>query len=135
MSLKGFLLRFTLIYVALLVAVGIVFSLLNFKSGSAGGTAALLGAVMWACSWFARANKRYFTASEKHSAVWGMLLIDTGLQTLVAAALLPGPLEGASMRALLLGVAFVAVLHAIVIWFFVGLAGKQYAKEMAARKG
>ena len=131
MSLKGFFARFTLIYLGFLVAVSLAFSLLNIKSSSAGGTAALLGAVMWACLWFARSNKRYFTAGEKRNAVWGMLLIDIGIQTLVAVVLLPS--GGASTMALLLGVTFVAVLHAIVIWFFVGFSGKQYAREMAAK--
>lgn len=135
MSLKKFFLQFTLIYVGLLVALALVLALFSIKSGSGVNTAALLAAVMWSCLRFAQANNRYFSSAEKRNAVLGMLAIDVALQTLVAAAFIPWKSAGAAMGALLFGVLFVSVLHAAVIWFFVGITGKQFAKQVAANGG
>lgn len=134
MSLRNFLLQFTLIYVGLLVALSLALALFSIKSGSSGNTAALLAAVMWSCLRFAQANKRYFNSAEKRNAVLGMLVIDVGLHTFVAAALLPWNEAYDVAGALLFGVFFVSVLHALVIWVFVGLAGKQFAKHVAASR-
>lgn len=101
----------------------------------AGGIVALLGAVMWMCLWFARANKRYFSPIEKRHAIPGMLAIDIALQTLTTAALLSGRPGGLPLVAILFGVLFVAVLHAPFICYFVGLFGKQLAKKLEVNGG
>jgi len=131
MSIQALLFRFALILVGLSVVVGVTLTLLGVKSGSSGGTAALLGAVMWACQWFARKNARYFTRSEKRSVVLGMLAIDLVFQVLVGAAASAGRPGDVPFVAVLFGLVFVGVLHAAVIWFFVGLAGKEFAKQAA----
>lgn len=135
MSLRKFFLQFTLIYVGLLVALALVLALFSIKSGSGGNTAALLAAVMWSCLRYAKANGRYFSSTEKRSVVLGMLGIDVALQTFVAAALIPWGATGVAIGVLLFSILFLSVLHAAVIWFFVGLTGKQFAKQMAASGG
>ena len=134
MTLRGFLVRFTLIYIGLLIVIGVSFTLLGAKSSTAGNAGALIGAVMGTGLWFARANKRYFSPTEKRNAVLSMVAIDSGLQTLVAAALLYGVPGGIGSKAMLFGVLFVSLLHALVIWYFVGWSGKQFAKEAAAKR-
>lgn len=133
MTLRGFLVRFTLIYIGLLMLIGAAFHLLGATAGSSGNVGALIGAVMGACMWFGRANKRYFSDAEKRSAVVGMVAVDAVLQLAVAAFALGGfrASSGASLMGLVL--VFVIGLHALVIWYFTGWTGKQLARE-AARK-
>lgn len=133
MSLIGFFIRFAIIYVVMFFVVGVIVSLLGLKPTSAGSTAALMGSVIWACYWFARSNKRYFTSQEKIKAILGMTLVDMGLQTLFAIATLSATVGLTNLGALGATVFFVGAMHALVIWIFLGFAGKQYAKELATK--
>ena len=129
MSLSGFLVRFTLIYAVLLLVICVLPALLDFDSGLLGAWAALFGAVMWACLWFARSTKRYFKPVEKRNAVLGMLAIQ-GLPS-IASALLAGNREGLHFAEILFGLVFAVVVEAAAIWFLVGLSGRKFAKEAA----
>jgi len=131
MSLLALFVRFTLIYIALLVALAVALSVLGVKGNSGFNTAALLGAVMWVCLSFAKKNGRYFSNQEKTRAVLGMLAIDTLLQAIVAFAVA----GAAGVGAMLFALAFVGLLHALVIYVFVVLTGKQYAKQVAKGGG
>src|SRR5690349_2130363 len=132
MSIQALLIRFFLIYLCMLVIAGIVVSLFDAKAGSAINSAVLLSSVMGVCWWFAYKNKRYFTPSEKRNVVLGMLAIDIAIQTVVAVGMLASQPTG-WIFPLLFGVLFVGALHAALIWVFVGLAGKQFAKDVAKR--
>jgi len=134
MTLRGLLVRFTLIYIGLLIVIGVGFHLLGAKSGTSGNAGALIGAVMGSCLWFARANKRFFSPIEKRNVILSMIAIDLVFQTFVASALLLGVPGGIGSAAMLFGILFVGSLHALVIWFFVGWSGKQFAKEAAAKR-
>jgi len=131
MSLKSLLARFTLIYIGLLLVIGITFAAFGAKSSTAGNTGALIGAVMAAGMWFTRANKRDFSPLEKRNAFLGMLAIDIGLQTLVAAALLSSVPSTIGSKYMWFGILFVCLLHAPVIWYFTGWGGKQMVKDLA----
>lgn len=129
MSLRKFLLQFAVAYVILLAVIGLVLEQFTIKSGAGMNSATLVTAILWSCLRFAQTNKRYFDALEKRKAVLGMLAIDIGLQTLVSATLIPWGSAVSAVGALLVGVFMVAALHAVVIWFFVGFAGKQFVKQ------
>ena len=131
MSLKSLLVRFALIYVGLLITIGVAFAAFGAKSSTAGNTGALIGAVMGACMWFTHANKRDFLPAEKRNAVLGMVAIDIALQTLAAAAALRSMPSALGSKAMLFGILFAGLLHAGVIWYFTGWAGKQVAKDLA----
>jgi membrane protease YdiL (CAAX protease family) len=73
MSIPALLVRFTVIYVVLLVLIAVALNALGIKGNSGVNTAALLGAVMWTCFSFASKNKRYFSKEEKTRVVLGML--------------------------------------------------------------
>lgn len=128
MSVAGLLIRFAAIYTALLGGVAMAFSLLGLKANSGVNAGALIGAVLAACLWYANKNKRYLTVREKRSAFLGMWAIDLALQALVTFAL------GAAMLSytpVLIALAFVVLLHGAGIYVAIGLAGKQYAKQVA----
>ena len=138
MTLRGLLCRFAAAYLVLLVVVALVLNLAGANSSTSGNVAALLGAVMWVCMDFGKKNGRYFTSDEKKRAIAGMLAIDMAIDMAMQAvvtvsvglssgapALSPGPL--------LMVLLFIGVLHALVIWAFVGIAGKQYAAAAAKR--
>jgi hypothetical protein len=134
MTLRGLLCRFAAAYVVLLVVVAVVLNLAGASSHTSGNVAALLAAVTWVCMDFAKKNGRYFTPEEKKRAVLGMLVIDLAMQAAVTVA--AGPLSGVpalSLGPTALVLLFVGVLHAAVIWFFVGFAGKQHAAAEARR--
>ena len=130
MSIAALLVRFGFIYIGILAVLGVALSLLDVKSNSGINTAALLGAVMWACLSFARRNRRYFTPREKSQVVWGMLAIDLVIQAVVSLLLISGRVPA---DAWLFALAFIGLVHALVIYFFVGLTGKQFAKETAKK--
>ncbi|MGJ7526209.1 ABZJ_00895 family protein [Variovorax sp. GB1P17] len=134
MTLRGLLCRFAAAYVVLLIVVAVVLNLAGASSHTSGNVAALLAAVTWVCMDFAKKNGRYFTPDEKKRAILGMLVIDMAMQAAVTVA--TGPLSGEpalSLGATALVLLFVGVLHAAVIWFFVGFAGKQHAAAEARR--
>jgi len=136
-TLRGLLCRFAAAYLVLLVVVAVVLNLAGASSHTSGNVAALLAAVTWVCMDFAKKNGRYFTPDEKKRAIVGMLVIDMAMQAAVtAAAGLFSISSGEPVLALgptMLVLLFVGVLHALVIWFFVGFAGKQHAAAEARR--
>ena len=131
MSLSGLLLRFTGIYVALIVGLAVLFALLGTKANSGVNVGALVGAVFAACMWFANKNKRYLAPSEKRTAFFGMWAIDILLQVLMAFTV--GAASGTKLplEPMLFALGFVGLLHGIAIYFMVALAGKQYARQVA----
>ena len=133
MSISAVLTRFAFIYASLLVVGAIALSLLNVKSNSGINTALLLGAVVWACLSFARSNRRYFTPQEKSQVVWGMLGIDLVVQAALSFLLLLGTGSQITFTPWMLAILLIAVVHAVVIYFFVGFTGKQFEKENAKR--
>ena len=134
MTLRGFLVRFALIYIALLAVISTAFHLLGASASSAGNAGALIGAVMGACLWFGHANQRYFSDAEKRSAVLGMVAVDAVLQLLVTAFALRGAPGAGGAGIVWLVLIFVVCLHAAVIWFFTGWAGKQLALDAAPKR-
>ncbi len=131
MSVSGLLLRFTGIYVGLLISLVIAFDVLGLTSNSGVNSGALIGAVLGSCSLFGSKNKRFLEAQERKNAILGMWAIDVGLQFLMS--VVGGAVTGAQspFSSLLVAVAFVGVLHGLVIYFMVGVAGKQYEKQRA----
>ena len=135
MTIPGLLARFGAAYLLLLVVIAVALNLLGVNSSVGANTAALLGAVMWVCMAFGKKNGRYFTREEKTRAVLGMLVVDLAIQAVFSVGV--GLFAGASVAQLgpmLLVLLFVGVLHALVIWFFVGFAGKQHAAAEARPK-
>ncbi len=131
MSIAGLLIRFTLIYVGLMIGLSIVISLLGIKPDSAVNTSALIGAVLAACLWFANKNKRFLDQPEKKTAVLGMWGIDLAMQLLMTLGMSVLSGKQFSFSALLLAMAFIGVLHGIGIYLMVVVAGKNYAKQSA----
>lgn len=135
MSVTKLLVRFGIAYLVLLVVVGALLYLVGIQGNSGANTAALLGAVMWACLSFAQKNRRYFEGGEKLRVVLGMVVIDLVIQaafSLGVAAVDPRPLPLSGLALVLL---FLGALHALVIYVFVGLAGRQFAKQIAKTSG
>lgn len=132
MSIPGLLLRYTAIYVLLLVVAGAVFYVLGIKTNSGINAGVLIGSVYGACLWFSNKNKRYFEGSEKKHAVFGMWVIDMALQFI--GVWLAGVATGAELllSSMLFLLVFIALLHGIAIYFAVGMA-RQYAKQSAPK--
>ena len=130
MSVTGLLLRFAGIYIALTICVAVVFSILRLTPNSGVNSGALIGSVFGACIWFASKNKRYMEPSEKRSAFLGMWAIDMALQILLSLGV--GAATGAKLPLgpMVIAIAFIGLLHGAGIYFIVGFAGRQYAKQV-----
>jgi hypothetical protein len=135
MSLTGVLTRFFLSYIALFVGAVIGLQLLGVASNSGVNVGVLIGAVLWACMAFGSKNGRYFTPSEKARVVWEMIALNLLLQLLVVSAATASPGNKLNWSAVLIGLAMVAVLHSVGIYYFVGLAGKLLEKQRAKKDG
>ncbi len=132
MTLNGFFLRFALLYIGLLFASAVVLSLLEVQTSSI-NVPILLATVMGCCHWFGKKNQRFFTPAEQRRAIWGMIAINTVLQLGFLLLFMPqGMAARENLQAsgiVLLVTAVVLVVHALVIWFFTWMAGKQFAKH------
>lgn len=134
MTLRGLLWRFAAAYLVLLVVVALALNLAGASSSTSGNVAALLGAVMWVCMDFGKKNGRYFTSEEKKRAIAGMLVIDMAMQAVLTVSVgLSSGAPALSLGPMSMVLLFIGVLHALVIWAFVGIAGKQYAAAEAKR--
>ena len=129
MTIKGVLLRFFLIYSVLLILAGLVMGHFGIKGSSGVNIGILAGCVMWVCGAFGKKNRRYFSRNEKTMVVLGILAIDLLLQFIFAAAALAQSSLEMKAGALLVAVAFIGVLHAIAIYFFVGFARRPLVKQ------
>lgn len=134
MSIGGMLLRFTGLYIALVIAIVVIFALLDLKANSGAGSGALIGSAFAACSWFCSKNKRVMTPSERRSAFLGLWSIDVAIQLLVAQAVSVQAGTPLPLGALLIAVGFVAALHGAVLYFVTGWAGKQYLRQVAKER-
>lgn len=132
MKISGVFIRFLAAYIGLLIVLVVGFSIVGAKPNSGVNAGVLIGAVFWPCLAFGEKNARYFTASEKVRVVWGMIAIDLVVQVLGTLPLL-GAGKPLPISALLAGLAFVMVLHALAIYFSVGYAGKLFAKQQAKK--
>lgn len=129
MTIAGVLWRFALAYVATVLAAGYIVRALGFESGSWLNIGILAGCVVWVCSAFGKVNGRFFTRSEKAVVVIALLVIDLALQLLVIVATTSEKSSSVNSRAMLFALVVVGVLHAVGIYFFVGLAGKSLTKQ------
>ncbi|CAG2160825.1 ABZJ_00895 family protein [Cupriavidus numazuensis] len=129
MSLKGFFIRFTVAYVVLLAAITVTLGLFDIDAGSAGSIGALAAAVTWSSFSFARINNRSFDREEKRYAVLGMVGINIVVQVLGISVLVAAEPNRIAPGAMLFGILFAALAHGVLIWFFVGLAEKQFAQQ------
>ena len=113
-----------------LVLVG--FSLVEAKPNSGVNASVLMSAVFWPCLAFGEKNGRYFAPEEKVRVVWGMIAIDLVLQLAVALPMLASG-KSLPLAALLTGIAFVMVIHALEIYFSVWCSGNLFAKQQAQK--
>jgi hypothetical protein len=129
MTIKGLLLRFFLGYLALLIGAGLTLSYFGIKGGSWVNTGILIGLVYWVCMSFGQKNKRYFTKNEKIATVLGIIAIDLLLQFVLSAAALSGTNSNVGAGPLVFALGFVGLLHALVIYYFVGSSKKLLIKQ------
>ena len=129
MGVSGVLGRFTLIYMVLIIAMGAVLHFLGAGGNSGVNIAILLVTVFWMCSAFAKKNGRYFDKSEKTKVVVGLILINITIQGLFGAAVLIASGGEISSSVMLFSVGFVGLLHAVAIYFFVGIVRKMLLKQ------
>jgi hypothetical protein len=131
MSISGMLLRFTGIYIAVLIVAGLLLTALGLKSSSGANTAALIGAVLGSCAWFANKNDRFLEPQERKAAIWGMCSINIVLQMLIAMTV--GAAARAPFTPMIVAIAFVGLVQSALIYFMVGAAAKQHAKQHATQ--
>lgn len=135
MTLRQLFLHFTLAFIAGLVGLGVLASLLGIDPSTHINTAALAGASLYACSRFGEKNKRRLTAAEERKAWTGMLAIDLGIQLMFAALMaLAGLMPAFFSGAMLLALAVVGLLHAALVIAMVKSAGRLFDKTQAAQQ-
>ena len=104
-----------------MVAIGIVVTLLKLESSTGLNVLALYGAISWVCRSYGKANGRYFSKSEKAAVVFGMFVIDIGLQFSVAALALVQSKSAILFMPFFTAFALVGFLHLPAIYFFVSI--------------
>jgi hypothetical protein len=129
MTIRGLLVRFSLIYAAALLLGSALLASMQAQSSSAANIAALAATVMWVCFSFGRKNGRYFTGAEKWQTWGGMVAINVCFQTALAWYALGGTGKAVSPSILLGVLGFVGLLHALAIYFFIGIAGKMLTQQ------
>ena len=129
MTLKGLLLRFFLGYLALLIVAGLTLSYFEIKGNSGLNVGILAGMIYWVCFSFGQKNGRYFTKREKTTVVIGLIAIDIILQLLLSLAALLDQNLSPSAGPLIFALGFVGLLHALVIYYFVGTIEKMLIKQ------
>lgn len=129
MTIKGVLFRFFVLYTMLIIAAGIAMNHFGIKGNSGVNIGILAGCIIWVCGVFGKKNGRYFSSREKTIVVTGFITINLLLQLLFGAAALSQPPSEVHFGALILAVSFVGILHAIAIYFFVGIAKKPLIKK------
>ena len=130
MSTRSLLVRFGLTYAGLIALATTVAVALSIEVPSGVNAALLMGAVLVACSSYAKANDRPVPQAAKPRVVLGMLGIDLAVQAvLVLFASAGGVLPEIPLVAWA-GVAVgVGALHALMIYWAIGLAGRQFLKQ------
>ncbi len=129
MSIPGVLGRFALIYIILIIIVGLTLNYLGIGGNSGVNIGILVGTIFWVCSSFAKKNARYFDKGEKTKVVAGFIVIDIAIQAVFGAAALVESGHEASGSILLFSLGFVGILHAVAIYFFVGIVKKSLLKQ------
>lgn len=140
--MNRYIVIFTVANLILTVAIGVVTSILNLKSGSGLAVGAAMGASILAASAFVKAHARPPTREETKAFAWRALLstwlVSLVLTAFVLVALMPGSLRGLS-RGLFSGMGLVFVLGAFLVIsaiYYVGIRWSfgWYGKQAAARK-
>ncbi len=130
MTITGVLCRFAALYVASVIVVSLIVNYFGIRGGSGVNIAILAGCVMYVCNAFGKANKRYFSGPEKAKVVFGIILIDIGLQLLFGYVAVSLSASGDDfVRGLLIAVALAGTLHVIAIYVFVSMTKKLLVKQ------
>ncbi len=109
-------------------------ALFDLKGNSSANDGAIIGSVFGACLLFADTNKRNLEPPEKRTAFFGMWAIDIVLELIPAHAVSSTTGTKLTPGAMLFALGFVGVLHGVAFNCTVGLAGKQYAKQVAKER-
>ncbi|MGQ2978458.1 MAG: ABZJ_00895 family protein [Polaromonas sp.] len=140
--LTRYIVIFTVTNFLMTIAIGVVASILNLKSGSGMAVGAALGASILAASSFVKAHARAPTREETKAFAWRALLatwlVSLVLTAFVLVVLMPGSLRGLS-RGLTSGMGLVFVLGAFFVIsaiYYLGIRWSfgWYGKQAAARK-
>ena len=129
MTIIGVLGRFTLMFIILTIIVGLILNYVGIESSGGADIGVLIGAMFWSCSSFAKNNGRYFDKSEKIKVVVGFIIIDIAIQAAFAAAALLESGYDINVSMLVFSLGFVGFLHAVAIYFFVGIIKKSLIKQ------
>jgi len=128
MRIKGVLVRFVLVYFALLLIT--VLASAHFQIDPPIGLlySILGGTVIGVCWAFAQKNRRWFTSKEKIRVVIGMIIIDLAWQTItVLGAVVSGIEVGADK--LLAFLVIYCLINLTIIYLAVGLTKKLLIKQ------
>lgn len=140
--MNRYIVIFTVANLILTIAIGVVTSILNLKSGSGLAVGAAMGASILAASSFVKAHARAPTREETKAFAWRALLstwlVSLVLTALVLVFLMPGSLRGLS-RGLFSGMGLAFALGAFLIIsaiYYLGIRWSfgWYGKQAAARR-
>ncbi len=137
-KVAAYVVRFAIAYVLVLIALGLLMTLLEFNAGSGVSVGALIAGVAFAVSKFVKDHRRAPTPGERKRLTWWSL----GASILVSAALVaPLALADGQLSELIqmlsqlnlllvLGVAlFVLALHLLVLWYSYGGLAKSMTRS------
>lgn len=128
MTVKQAIIRFTLIYLLMLVGIGIVFAIFNLPGNSAIGILVLMMSLMLVAESFARKNGRYFDDRERRQVTIGFIGVSLAAQMLFGwMALLDEDLalDGGVLATVLV---FVGLIHVAAVVLGIRLTRRRLVK-------
>lgn len=123
------LLRFLFIYTSLMFVGGLLIHYFDMTNSLTINLGVLAGCVIFICGTFILKNGRYFSAKEKTTVIFSLIIIDLLLQTIIASTGLYNSPSGFQTRALFYAVGIIGSLHAIAIFIFVTVTKRFFIRR------
>lgn len=131
MSIKGLILRFSIVYMLAIFLGGAIAQLLELKGISNVGI--LFAVALYACSAFGAGNQRRFRRIEKWQAVSGMLFVDLVIQIGAGWSFAigkNGPTPPFITPAIVQGSLFIVFVHGVVILAALGFSERIMGRHL-----
>lgn len=135
MTIKEVIVRFSLTYIVLIIALYIINAFLmhyGISPISSIGFLLLFISTAYTCDAFAKKNKRYFTPEEKKKVLIGFIVINLLIEGILLSV--SGIANRLGANVLLISLGLSLILNPLLIYIFIGLAGFGAMKRYGIKK-
>jgi hypothetical protein len=135
MTIKEVFVRFSLTYIALIIALSIINKFLThygISPISSIGYLLLFLSTGYPCDAFVKKNKRYFTPEEKKKVIIGFIIINLLIDGILLS--ISGMANRLGANVLLITLGILVIMNPLLIYIFVGLTGLGAMKRYGIKK-